>query len=83
MQQQVLRADPEERRAMEAKRDEALAVIYQQKVFVEKLDGDDDIDITSQGDAEFYTLANMRKRKVTRRKCYQRRDSTTSSHRND
>ena len=63
IQQQVLRADPEERRAMEAQRDEALAAIEQQKVIAEKFDGDTS-SVTSEGDLEFYTLASMRKRKV-------------------
>ena len=63
IQQQVLRADPEERRAMEAQRDEALAAIEEQKVIAEKFDGDTS-SVTGEGDLEFYTLASMRKRKV-------------------
>ena len=63
LHQQVLRADPEERRAMEAQRDEALAAIEQQKIIAEKFEGDTS-SVTSEGDLEFYTLTNMRKRKV-------------------
>ena len=49
---------------MEAKRDEALALIAEHKIVTEKLD--EDIDIASQGSTEFYSIANMRKRKVSR-----------------